>query len=142
MENIVDGFVIVNHEDTHSSADDAPPASLKDISSVVDSLADDLWPVNKKIHDNPELGFKEFIAHETLTAFMKSRPGWKVTPSAYGMPTAWVAVFDTGKKGPVVSFNVEMGKGTNHDWNHDAPGANACDKMRYRELGMPADIIL
>ncbi|PNP42297.1 hypothetical protein TGAMA5MH_05979 [Trichoderma gamsii] len=39
---------------------------------------------------------------------MKSQSGWVVTPSAYGMETAWVAVFDTGKRGPVVSFNAEM----------------------------------
>ena len=32
-----------------------------------------------------------------------------MTPSAYGMATAWVAAYDSGKRGPVVSFNVEMG---------------------------------
>ncbi|KAI0109890.1 hypothetical protein F4814DRAFT_450851 [Daldinia grandis] len=106
MEQQLDDFVFVTHED----ADVAQSKSgyLGDISDFIDRIADDLWPVNKKIHDNPELGYEEFIAHETLTKFMASRPGWKVTPSAYGLATAWVAVFDSGKKGPVVSFNVEM----------------------------------
>lgn len=85
-------------------------AYLEKISAYVDSLADALWPVNKTIHDNPELGYQEFIAHDALTKFMQSREGWKVQPSAYGMDTAWVAVYDSGKKGPVVSFNAEMGK--------------------------------
>ncbi|KAK6957646.1 hypothetical protein Daesc_000433 [Daldinia eschscholtzii] len=106
MSQQFDDFVFITHEDADLAQ--AKPGYLGEISDFLDSIADDLWPVNKKIHDNPELGYEEFIAHETLTKFMASRPGWKVTPSAYGMATAWVAVFDSGKKGPVVSFNVEM----------------------------------
>lgn len=85
------------------------PDYLGDIGSYIDSIADAIWPINKKIHDNPELGYKEYIAHEALTSFLKTQKGWQVTPSAYGMDTAFVAVFDSGKKGPVVSFNAEMG---------------------------------
>ncbi|KAF3061966.1 Peptidase M20 domain-containing protein 2 [Daldinia childiae] len=106
MEQQFDDFVFITHEDAEFAQSE--PGYLSDISEFIDSIADDLWPVNKKIHDNPELGYEEFIAHETLTKFMASRPGWKVTPSAYGLATAWVAVFDSGRKGPVVSFNVEM----------------------------------
>ncbi|OTB08260.1 hypothetical protein M426DRAFT_317375 [Hypoxylon sp. CI-4A] len=106
MDGQIEDFVLVTHEDADIAQSE--PAYLGDISDFLESIADELWPVNKKIHDNPELGFEEFIAHETLTKFVASRPGWKVTPSAYGMATAWVAVFDSGKKGPVVSFNVEM----------------------------------
>ena len=113
LQDIADDFVVVHHnKDAHEVAEcaaAAPPPGLSDIGAVVDGLAEELWPVNKKIHDNPELGFKEFIAHATLTALMRSKAGWKVTPSAYGMTTAWVAAYDTGKGGPVVSFNVEMG---------------------------------
>lgn len=88
---------------------DTSLAFLGEISAYVDSIADALWPVNKTIHDNPELNFKEYIAHDALTKFMQSQEGWKVQSSAYGMETAWVAVYDSGKKGPVVSFNAEMG---------------------------------
>ncbi|CAI0654063.1 unnamed protein product, partial [Colletotrichum noveboracense] len=106
-----DDFVFISHSDCKPSTNTKPASfstPLDEISAIVDSFAEDLWPVNKKIHNNPELGYKEFIAHDTLTAFMRSRPGWSVTPSAYGMETAWVAVYDTGRKGPVVSFNAEM----------------------------------
>ncbi|KAI5868267.1 hypothetical protein GGS23DRAFT_544711 [Durotheca rogersii] len=111
MDSPADDFVVVTHQDGY----------LSEINHFVDSIADDLWPVNKKIHDNPELGYKEFIAHETLTNFMKSRPGWEVTPSAYNLATAWVAVFDSGKPGPVVSFNVEMDalEGIGHACGHN-----------------------
>lgn len=101
-----DDFVIVKHDDAVPE-----PAYLSEISDFVDrQVAGSLWPVNKRIHDNPELGYEEFIAHEALTKFMRTREGWKVTPSAYGLETAWIAVYDSGRKGPVVSFNAEMGE--------------------------------
>lgn len=109
-------MAIMDHDDDWvfvSGVDDEPePPYLREISSYVDNIADSLWPVNKTIHDNPELGYEERIAHDTLVRFMRSRGGWKVTPSAYGLETAWIAVHDTGRKGPVVSFNVEMGMKT------------------------------
>ncbi|KAM0254561.1 hypothetical protein ACHAQJ_006667 [Trichoderma viride] len=106
VDEEVDGFVLVLHDG--SFGDQRELQFLDDISQAVDNLFEDFWPINKKIHDNPERGFKEFIAHDALTKFMKSQDGWAVTPSAYGMDTAWVAVFDTGRRGPVVSFNAEM----------------------------------
>jgi hypothetical protein len=79
------------------------------ISSYVDSISGNLWPINLRIHDHPELNYEEFIAHEALTSFLRTRYGWKVTPSAYGIATAFVAEFDTGRDGPVISFNAEYG---------------------------------
>ncbi|KAK2012344.1 amidohydrolase [Colletotrichum eremochloae] len=110
-EEDADDFVLVSHADAHPLPPAGPASSpeyLDEISAIVDDLAESLWPVNKTIHDNPELGYHEVVAHDTLTAFMRTQPGWKVTPSAYGMKTAWVAVWDSGRKGPVVSFNAEM----------------------------------
>jgi metal-dependent amidase/aminoacylase/carboxypeptidase family protein len=86
-----------------------PPRFLPDIADCIDSLYPSLWPLNSFIHENPELGFQEHRAHDALTAFVRSHPGWQVTTSAYGMATAWEAVYDTGRSGPVVAFNAEMG---------------------------------
>ncbi|KAI4596163.1 hypothetical protein KJ359_005669 [Pestalotiopsis sp. 9143b] len=115
----VDDFVLVSHDDTsddnvtraESRVVDEKPLYIDDIGHYVDKMAEQLWPLNKTVHDNPELGFKEFIAHAALTKFFRRQPDWKVAPSAYGMATAWVAEWDSGKKGPVISFNVEMGGG-------------------------------
>ncbi|KAF9638355.1 putative peptidase m20 protein [Lasiodiplodia theobromae] len=104
---MADDWVLVS-ADLAADAASSSPDYLGDIGNYIDTKADTLWPINKKIHDNPELGYKEYIAHETLTSFLKTQKGWQVTPSAYGMETAFVAVFDSGKKGPVVSFNAEM----------------------------------
>ncbi|KAL2686351.1 hypothetical protein IWX47DRAFT_47235 [Phyllosticta citricarpa] len=102
-----DDWVLVSSPSAASTVD-TTPGYLDDISAFVDELADALWPVNKKIHDHPELGFKEKIAAEALTSFLKARRGWNVTLGVYGMETAWVAVWDSGRKGTVVSFNAEM----------------------------------
>lgn len=105
-EEEVDGFVLISRDSDQTD----PPQYLDEINNAVDDVADAFWPVNKRIHDNPELGYREFIAHHALTTFMEGLGDWKVTRSAYGMKTAWVAVFDSGRPGPVVSFNAEMGE--------------------------------
>jgi hypothetical protein len=106
-----DGFVLVQkpREDGEEveSVDEA--GYVHDIDSFVRSLELSLWPLNTFLHDHPELGYKEHKAHDALASFMESQEGWTVTRSAYGMETAWVAVYDSGKPGPAVSFNAEMG---------------------------------
>lgn len=99
----VDGFVMV------SQSEDMCDQHLREIYDYIDSLEDLLCPLNSFIHDNPELAYKEYKAHDALTDLMQSQEGWTVTESAYGIKTAWMAVYDTGRPGPVVSFNAEMG---------------------------------
>jgi len=108
MAQLDDDYVFINYEDAEEHLGEET-GHLGEISGFIDDIASELWEINKTIHDNPELGYKEFIAHKILTNFMAKQHGWKVTPSAYGLATAWVAVFNSGKKGPVVSYNVEMG---------------------------------
>jgi metal-dependent amidase/aminoacylase/carboxypeptidase family protein len=79
------------------------------VSDYIESISEILRPISLKIHDNPELNYEEFIAHETLTRFLKTRKGWKVTPSAYGIATAFIAEYDSGKKGSAISYNAEYG---------------------------------
>ncbi|KAJ3547265.1 hypothetical protein NM208_g1601 [Fusarium decemcellulare] len=80
---------------------------LKDVSKYVDSISPELWPINKEIHDNPELQYEEVKAHKALTDFMDDQDGWKVTRSAYNISTAFVAIYEGDGDGPVVSFNAE-----------------------------------
>jgi hypothetical protein len=84
------------------------------ISSHIASLSGSLRHLSLTIHDNPEVRNKEFIAHEALTKFITKQEHegqkWEVTPSAYGIATAFVAVFQSGRPGAVVSFNAEYGE--------------------------------
>ncbi|KAI1363966.1 hypothetical protein F5Y08DRAFT_308243 [Xylaria arbuscula] len=143
MAELCDEYVFINHEDA-TGIQPIEEGHLHDISDFVDNIEEKLWVINKTIHDNPELGYEEFIAHKTLTKFMSSQSGWKVTPSAYGLATAWVAVFDSGKKGPVVSFNVEMDAldGIGHACGHNliatasiAGGLAVAEILRQGRLG-------
>lgn len=104
-----DDYVFVCLHDIQDGSMESGPKYLAAIADFIENISNELWTINQSIHDNPELGYEEHKAHALLTNFLKRRKGWKVTPSAYGMDTAWVAVYDSGEKGPVVSLNVEMG---------------------------------
>ncbi|RMY84860.1 hypothetical protein D0862_11319 [Hortaea werneckii] len=94
---------------------------LPTMSKYVDSVSEELRTISLKIHDDPELQYKEHHAHSVLTNYMSQKPGWVVTPSCYDIETAFVAVYDSGKNGPTVSFNAEYDalKGIGHACGHN-----------------------
>ncbi len=114
---------------------DKAPEALGDINAAADAIGADFWPVNQRIHDNPELAWYEFIAHDALTGFMETQPGWKVKRSVYGIDTAWIAEFDSGVPGPVVSFNAEYGV---LQWLFKGHWLILNGKTAYQKLGTPA----
>ena len=71
---------------------------LGTISQYVESVSDELRTISLKIHDDPELQYKEHHAHSVLTNYMSQTPGWAVTPSCYGIVgyarETRIAVFD------------------------------------------------
>ncbi|KAL2173016.1 uncharacterized protein P884DRAFT_213166 [Thermothelomyces heterothallicus CBS 202.75] len=115
-----DGFVLVSRKTTQHSSPNHFPREVEESSSsnnnfvseigiYIESLGESLWKLNQFLHENPELAFKEYKAHQALTDFLRSREEiWHIMPSACGLETAWIAVHDSGRNGPVVSFNVEM----------------------------------
>jgi len=108
--SLTEDYVMVERDVTQAIASDRSVSSSIDvdlISRTIEEASDDLRRISLTIHDNPELQFKEFHAHEVLTEYLKGQSGWDVTPSAYGLKTAFVAIFDSKNTGPVVSFNAE-----------------------------------
>ncbi|GES84831.1 putative amidohydrolase [Rhizophagus clarus] len=74
---------------------------------AIDEKSEELRSISLQIHENPELGGEEEFAHNLLVTYLKDQ-GFDVTPSAYGIKTAFVAEFSSkGGKGRVVSFNSE-----------------------------------
>ena len=61
----------------------------------IDTYSTDLYDLNKRIWENPELNFKETYAHEQLTKFLSAH-GFDVTPR-YTLDTAFRA--ETGEDG-------------------------------------------
>jgi len=122
----------VSHDTKQGTMKNEPPHDyLSEIDDSIESLGKILWPLNKFIHDNPELAFKEYKAHEALTSFMQSQEGWEVTTSAYGIETAWVASYGSGEGGPVVSFNAEFGTSNPVvNWSIDTENVRRPSKSR------------
>ncbi|TEA15721.1 Peptidase M20 domain-containing protein 2 [Colletotrichum sidae] len=119
------------------------------VSDYLDSIVEELWPINKEIHDNPELGYEEVKAHDLLTDFIESHEGWNVTRSIYNISTAFVAIFEGSGEGPVVSFNAEYDAlpGLGHACGHNliatasVGGALATAEIMRAE-NLPGKVIL
>ncbi|KAF4979133.1 hypothetical protein FZEAL_4623 [Fusarium zealandicum] len=119
------------------------------VSDYIDSMDEELWKINKNIHDNPELGFKEVKAHKLLTSYMKKQKGWNVTDTVGGIETAFMAVFEGSGDGPVVSFNAEYDalEGLGHACGHNLiataslGGALATAEIMRKEK-LPGKVIL
>ncbi|CAB4389837.1 unnamed protein product [Rhizophagus irregularis] len=79
----------------------------KTAEEAINNKSEDLKSISLKIHEKPELAFKEKFAHDLLVKYLKDE-GFEVTCNAYGIETAFVAEFSSkGGGGKVVSFNSE-----------------------------------
>ncbi|KAG9068980.1 hypothetical protein KI688_009870 [Linnemannia hyalina] len=72
----------------------------KTLLEAIDKANSDLRDLSLKIHSHPELGYKEFYAHKTVTDFMAER-GFHVTRHACGIETAFVAEYIHQGSNPV-----------------------------------------
>ena len=144
IESEEDGFILLSNTDHVSTQieQSCVPKYMCEISTCIDNLRGTLWPLNRYIHDNPELAFQEHKAHDALTTFMESQQGWEVRAHAYEIDTAWEAVFDTGRKGPTVSFNAEMGQSSFRLlFSNCTDTIVSYAQMLFRILAMPAATI-
>lgn len=91
---------------------------LAELNVYVGSLNQELFEINKFIYNNPEVKWQEHKAHDVLCNFLE-RKGFDVTRHAYGMETAFKAVYGNG--GRAVEFNAEydalpdIGHGCGHN---------------------------
>lgn len=59
------------------------------------------------LHENPELGGREYLAQAYLTGKLQSFSGIQIVESEQA-PTAVIGVFDTGREGPTIALRSEM----------------------------------
>lgn len=125
-------------------------ALKRDVCSAIDAMRADLIAVSHFIHENPELNFKEFKAHDRLTAEIE-RAGLPVTRSAFGLETGYAS--DFGDKGAQVAILSEYDAlpGIGHACGHNViatmglGAALGLAKLglklpgRVRYLGTPAE---
>ena len=84
----------------------AASAAKQRVAAAVDRLADDLEALSHKIHDNPELCFKEDKAHGWLTEFLEKH-GAQVERGVGGLPTAFRATIAGSGPGPTIAIMAE-----------------------------------
>ncbi len=72
--------------------------------AAVEARADQLIDISHRIHENPELGFEEYFAHDLLAGAAESA-GLDVQRQAYGVETAFAA--RAGHEGPLVAILCE-----------------------------------
>ncbi|KAE8382661.1 hypothetical protein BDV26DRAFT_252894 [Aspergillus bertholletiae] len=75
------------------------------VDEYIAGLQPSLRELNLKIHQNPELAYKEYKAHDAICEFLESQ-GIPITRHAYGLKTAFEALVGD-PAGRCVNFNAE-----------------------------------
>src|SRR5262245_66553078 len=86
--------------------DDTIASAKRQVAGAVDGLADDLEALSHRIHDTPELCFKEEKAHAWLTEFL-DKHGAQVERGVGGLPTAFRATINGSGDGPTIAILAE-----------------------------------
>jgi metal-dependent amidase/aminoacylase/carboxypeptidase family protein len=74
----------------------------EDIAATVDQISPDLVSMSDFIHDNPELGNKEYKASNLLMNYLASN-GFSIEKGVAGLETAFIATYENaGGNGPVI----------------------------------------
>ncbi|KAF8345069.1 hypothetical protein F5887DRAFT_1282817 [Amanita rubescens] len=95
------------------------PDILEFIDNHIEQCSQELRALSLGIHAHPELRFKEYYAHDALTAFMEKH-GFKVERKLL-LETAWRATFSHGSGGRTIGLNSEMDalEGVGHACGHN-----------------------
>ncbi|MGC9383783.1 MAG: M20 family metallopeptidase [Kosmotogaceae bacterium] len=94
--------------------------SKETITKNVDSIANDLIEISKKLKNNPEIGFKEYKAFKWLTEFLEQK-GFNVEKGIADLETSFRAHYVCGNGGPKIAFLCEydalpdIGHGCGHN---------------------------
>ncbi|MEA3319313.1 MAG: M20 family metallopeptidase [Bacillota bacterium] len=76
------------------------------ITDFLDSHKNDFIEISTYIGENPELGHEEYKSAKVLSDKL-SEHGFDVQLGICGLPTAFEAVFDSGRQGPTIGFMSE-----------------------------------
>lgn len=122
------------------------------VNAKLDELNDGLHQVNRTLHANPELAYKEFIAHDTIAAYLE-KLGFQVERSAWGLATSFDATVGSGDRQVIFCAEYDALPEIGHACGHNliaissigaflgAAAAMSALKIdgRIRLLGTPAE---
>lgn len=90
------------------------------VKEAIQAELNPVFEIARYLYENPELGYEEVKACERLCAAFEQY-GFAVEKGIYDIPTAFQAVYDSGKKGPTIAFCAEydalpeIGHGCGHN---------------------------
>lgn len=93
---------------------------LKDLENKYNEIFEDLKNLSEYIYNNPELGRKEYKASKAHKELLR-KYGFKVTDNYIGIETAYLAEYNSDKKGPKIAYLAEydalpeIGHGCGHN---------------------------
>lgn len=97
---------------------------MKDeIRQHISQIEQQLWNISDDLYAHPELGDQEFRSMEKLVDFLKAH-SFDVEEGIVGRPTAFKAVYDSGKEGPTIAYLSEYDAlpGVGHGCGHNLIG--------------------
>ncbi|MBF6635091.1 M20 family metallopeptidase [Rouxiella silvae] len=105
---------------------------------TVDSLAPRLKHLALTIHANPELSFEEFESAAALIAPLREA-GFQIEERLGDLPTAFRAVYDSGKPGPTLALLAEYDAlvGLGHACGHNLIGTASIAAALALKTGFP-----
>jgi amidohydrolase len=116
------------------------------VAAAVDRLADELEALSHRIHDHPELAFKEERAHAWLTELL-AKHGATVEREVGGLPTAFRATLEGTGRGPTIAIMAEYDAlpGIGHACGHNViatagTGAGAALAVALGTLPFPGRV--
>ena len=129
-----------------AATSDTLDAAKRKIAEAVERLADDLEQLSHRIHENPELCFKEEKAAAWLTEFLEKQ-GAAVERGVGGLPTAFRATIPGQGPGPTIAIMAEYDAlpSIGHACGHNViatsgAGAGAALAAALRPLPFPGRI--
>ena len=118
------------------------------INSESQKIYEEILPISKYIHSNPELGYSEFKAQGALVNVLREH-GFNVETSLYGLETSFKAVFDTGKPGKTIGYMAEYDAlpEIGHACGHNIIGTNSVAsgillKKIMQQFDLPGKVIV
>lgn len=122
------------------------------ISTTIRAISSNVSKLSQTIHKNPELGFKETVAHDAITALL-IKEGFTVRRHAYGLDTSFEAEFGSGGRLVIYCAEYDALPDIGHACGHNLIAASSVAAFiglaralkdlavegRVRILGTPAE---
>lgn len=121
-----------------------PELPVAQVSAAIDARATSLREVNRKIHNNPELGYKEAKAHDTISDLLEQE-GFQVKRHAYGLDTSFEAEYGSGGRLVVFCAEYDALPGIGHACGHNLIATSSIAGFialaeAIKQLGVPGRV--